>query len=178
LKFEFPKEIMDNPNPSELVNYEFLGGFIPPGTDDDGHCMTCIKNEDGFWEFNGDAKQPITDAVVRDSIKLKFKPGAWRKTNSKVWLALKPGVSLAYKRKRQLPDYVSAYENAMRFLNAIPAFKDGIMSSKSKNPLVLGLQEIFGSINSTDGIEKEPLKKLLEERIFPKLNEDRAKNLA
>jgi hypothetical protein len=44
------------------------------------------------------------------------------------------------------------------------------MKSDSKNPLVLGLQEIFNDIDSPEGIEKERLATSLEKRIFPVLN--------
>jgi hypothetical protein len=39
----------------------------------------------------------------------------------------------------------------MRFLSAIPAFRDDIMGSTSRNPLVSGLQKTFKRIDLPGG---------------------------
>jgi hypothetical protein len=59
----------------------------------------------------------------------------------------------------------------MRFLNAIPAFRKGIIESTDRYPLVLGLGRIFGSINSSNEIKEERLVVPLERRILPLLNQ-------
>jgi hypothetical protein len=160
LEFGLPEEIMADPNPFESVKYKILGGFIPPGTDNDGHCIMDIKNADGLWEFNDDVEQRLDNETGKNGIKIKLTPGTW----------------LADKREN--PDDVSSYRNAMRFLNAIPAFRDGIMKNDSGNPLdrgnslVLVLREIFGGIDSKEGIQREHLEKLLGENLFPEFNID------
>jgi hypothetical protein len=79
----------------------------------------------------------------------------------------------AYEREIQIPDDISNYKNAMRFLSAIPALRKDIMEGDSKYPVALGLREIFKGIGSPEGIEKERLAALLERRIFLLLNEGR-----
>jgi hypothetical protein len=69
-------------------------------------------------------------------------------------------------------------ENAIRFLNAIRAFKKDIIDSDSKYPLISGLREIFKNINSLDRIQKNPLKKLLKRRILPKLNRGKVRKFS
>jgi hypothetical protein len=80
---------------------------------------------------------------------------------------------LAYEREIQIPDDVSNYKNVMRFLNAIPGFRKGIIEGINRYPLVLGLGRIFGSINSFNEINEERLVVPLERHILPLLNEDR-----
>jgi hypothetical protein len=66
----------------------------------------------------------------------------------------------------------SSYINsAIWFLNAVPEFREDIIERGNENPLIVALGEIFKGINSPDGIEEDPLRKLLEERILPELNE-------
>jgi hypothetical protein len=71
LKSKFPKDLMAD---SDSVNYELLGDFISPGTDDKGHCITYIKNKEDLLRFQGDKdKQPINNAG--DGAKIEFESG-------------------------------------------------------------------------------------------------------
>jgi ubiquitin C-terminal hydrolase len=66
----------------------------------------------------------------------------------------------------------TCYANsAMQLLNAIRPFRRTIMNSTSKHPLVLGFQELFNGINSSDWTSREEskgkLEKLWNGKILP-----------
>ncbi|MDR0417979.1 MAG: ubiquitin carboxyl-terminal hydrolase [Puniceicoccales bacterium] len=65
----------------------------------------------------------------------------------------------------------SCYINStLQMLNLIPWFREKIMNSNNNNSCILALQALFRCLNSPKGIEKDHLKRLLEEEILPAMN--------
>jgi hypothetical protein len=65
----------------------------------------------------------------------------------------------------------TCYANgAIQLFNAVKPFRKSITESPSTNPLILGLREIFRGINSAEGIQRNRLEELLNDKIFPPLN--------
>jgi hypothetical protein len=90
---------------------------------DSRHYVTYVKKENGtrFQEFDGDEKQSLGNDSALEALKTE-------------------ACMRAYEMEIQISNDVSNYGNAMRFLNAIPKFKESIMDSNSENPFVLRFQ--------------------------------------
>jgi hypothetical protein len=65
----------------------------------------------------------------------------------------------------------SCYINAtLQMLNSIPWVRERIMTSANRHPLVLVLQEIFSLLHAPEGIQRDHLRGLLEDRLLPTLS--------
>jgi hypothetical protein len=65
----------------------------------------------------------------------------------------------------------SCYINAaLQMLNSIPWVRERIMTSANRHPLVLVLREIFSLLHAPEGIQRDHLRRLLEDGLLPILS--------